>query len=141
MDVWFIAKDGSFLWPTTNQATVGAQFSIAVVIVVIVDMVVGLAAADFAAGNAMGLDNKEDGDSGLCLSRCCWLRTISVQFLTVTMRALLLENCYVHCCHLQLFHPDASGGNGQDTDPVTDAKNASYHPFTVLAKIVFICII
>ena len=64
MDVWFIAKDGSFLRPTTNWATVGAVDGIAVVIVVVVDMVVGLAAADFAAGNAMGLDNKEDSDCG-----------------------------------------------------------------------------
>jgi len=70
IDVWFIAKDGTFLQPTTDRATVGAV-DIAVVIVVIIDMVVGLAAADFTEGNAMGLESKEDGDSGLCLSRCC----------------------------------------------------------------------
>jgi len=71
MDVWLIAKDGSFLRPTTDQATVGAVDGIAVVTVAIIDMVEGLAAADFAAGNAAGSDSKEDGDLGLCLSRCC----------------------------------------------------------------------
>jgi len=36
---------------------------------------------------------------------------------------------------------DASGDNGQDANPVADTENALYHPFTILAKIAFICII
>jgi len=53
------------------------------------------------------------------------------------MHTLLLEiitTSVAAICNHSIEMADASGNDGQDTNPVTNAKNASYHPFTILAK-------